>query len=251
MSYSRSLLLMLCLRWKRLAVLVLAVVALLIPPKPSLVSVPVFIHLCMCMCLCNWVICSCICLRVCVCADQQVYAVQRQRYLAHQRNIQDSAPVHINSNGTDEEEEEDDGSGYHVSNTDAYSGTRALEKQQQQDSFDDYSGRLDGGEEQEYDNGREDVRGLTEEDKTIKVRTPVHAYMHMHTNTNERKHNVIHTTHIHSLTHSLTHSRMHLRTYALSSLRLLFFIHSFSHSCIYLFLFILDKYFFIVCCCSP
>ena len=132
---------------------------------------------------------------MCVCADQQVYAVQRQRYLAHQRNIQDSAPVHINSNGTDDEEEEDDGSGYHVSNTDAYSGTRALEKQQQQDSFDDYSGRLDGGEEQEYDNGREDVRGLTEEDKTIKVRTPVHAYMHMHTNTNERKHNVIHTTH--------------------------------------------------------
>ena len=49
------------------------VMALLIPPKPSLVSEYVFVLVCMCMCLCNWVICSCICLRVCV---------RRQRFQA-------------------------------------------------------------------------------------------------------------------------------------------------------------------------
>ena len=115
-----------------------------------------------------------------------------------QQNMQDStqqqAPVHRNINSAIlqllmQTVEKEDGPGYHVSNTDAYSGGRALQKQQQQQrhSFVGHSGRLDGGEEQEYDNGDEDVRNLSAEDKKSKVRY-TRARRHAHAHEHERTH---------------------------------------------------------------
>ena len=118
-----------------------------------------------------------------------------------QQNMQDStqqqAPVHSTDSNINsailqllmQTVEKEDGPGYHVSNTDAYSGGRALQKQQQQQqhSFVGHSGRLDGGEEQEYDNGEEDVRGLSAEDKKIKVRY-TRARRHAHAHEHERTH---------------------------------------------------------------